>query len=83
MGARNWFHAQHDLIASQSRLAEDRAVTEPLKLKPHYLTVRGCTKTVSEWSRHTGVHIATISQRLQKGWTPAKAIRPPKARTKP
>lgn len=40
----------------------------------HYLTFHGETKTVSEWSRITGIHRTTITYRLQRGWSVEDAL---------
>ncbi len=39
-----------------------------------WLTLAGETKTLADWSRSSGVSVATISERLQLGWPIAKAL---------
>lgn len=41
----------------------------------HYLTYQGETKTISEWSRITGIKITTLYMRLNTyGWSVEKAL---------
>lgn len=40
----------------------------------HFLTINGETKTISEWSRISGIKKGTIRQRLQKGWSAEDAV---------
>lgn len=40
--------------------------------------IAGVSKTVSQWSRETGVHVNTISDRLSRGLAPTDAISPEK-----
>ena len=41
----------------------------------HYLTYKGETKTISEWSRITGIKITTLYMRLNTyGWSIEKAL---------
>ena len=44
------------------------------KRNNHYLTFRGKKKTISEWSRETGIKSATIQRRISHGWTAEKAL---------
>jgi hypothetical protein len=43
----------------------------------HHVTAFGRTQTISEWSNETGQHIATITARLKRGWTPETAVSKP------
>lgn len=38
------------------------------------LTLNGTTKTMSEWSEETGIKVATIWDRLNKGWSVEKTL---------
>jgi hypothetical protein len=38
------------------------------------VTLRGCTKTVAEWARETGLPPHTIYKRLKAGWKEADAL---------
>ena len=42
---------------------------EKRKGKSTLLTINGITKTVSEWSRDTGISNTIINQRIRKGWS--------------
>lgn len=45
------------------------------------LSLRGETKTITEWARATGIGRTTIGMRLDQGWTPERALTtPPDAR---
>jgi hypothetical protein len=39
-----------------------------------HLTLNGEVKTMAEWSRATGIKLATIHARLKKGWTEHRAL---------
>ncbi|MBD2076323.1 hypothetical protein H6F86_21050 [Phormidium sp. FACHB-592] len=41
------------------------------------LTFKGETKTIAEWSRHTGISRPTLQARIDKGWTAEKALTEP------
>lgn len=44
----------------------------------HYITYKGETKTISEWSRVTGIAMTTLYMRLTKyGWSIEKTIETP------
>jgi hypothetical protein len=43
-----------------------------------HVTHRGETLTVSQWSRKTGIHKATLQYRLNRGWAGDKLFSPPK-----
>jgi hypothetical protein len=38
------------------------------------ITFRGETKTLSEWSEKTGIHLRTLSNRINRGWTVERAL---------
>jgi hypothetical protein len=42
-----------------------------------YLTLNGETHTLSDWSRLTGIHATTISNRINRGWSLEKALTTP------
>jgi hypothetical protein len=44
----------------------------PAPSKP--LTAFGRTLTISQWSKHAGVPNRTILDRLQRGWSPERAV---------
>ena len=44
------------------------------KSPKHFVTAKGKTLTLSEWSRLTGVSRATIRYRLNQNWTPDEAL---------
>lgn len=44
-----------------------------------YLTIKNETKTISEWSRISGVHFDTITNRIEKNWPEDKILIPPDA----
>ena len=52
----------------------EAAVTRPAVGRPRYITANGCTRTLSEWARHTGLYLTTIRHRLAVGWDPADAV---------
>jgi hypothetical protein len=69
----------------------ERALTEPPNNHPgprrtnleyqhinnHFLELNGESRTIAEWSRKTGIDIATISSRLELGWPVEKALTEP------
>lgn len=65
---RNWKnHISHHTNMIDPALVPQR--------KPNrYLTVRGETKTISEWARHQGVSASLIQMRLGRGWSADQAI---------
>jgi hypothetical protein len=44
------------------------------------ITLSGATKSIAEWSRETGIHVNTISLRLDRGLSPDRALSPEKRR---
>jgi len=42
-----------------------------------FLILNGDTKTMSEWSRFTGISVSTIHSRLKKGWSTNDALTKP------
>lgn len=42
--------------------------------KATYLTFRGKTQRLADWSRETGIGSRTIKDRLRRGWTIEKAL---------
>lgn len=42
-----------------------------------YITIDGETKTISQWSKITGIRPGTISARLSKGWSEEMAVKKP------
>lgn len=42
--------------------------------RSHKITVRGQTKTMSEWAHSVGINKATLYSRITCGWSPEKAI---------
>ncbi len=40
----------------------------------HYLTLNGETKTMTEWSRETGIGYSAIKSRLKRGWSVKDAL---------
>lgn len=48
------------------------------KIRKRFLTCGGETKSLSEWSRHTGISESTLSVRIDKyGWSEEKALTTP------
>lgn len=44
----------------------------------HYITINGTTKTLAEWSVHTGINKGTISSRINGyGWSEERAVMTP------
>ena len=43
----------------------------------HYITYRGETKTMKEWSRELGIPYYTLRQRISRGWPVAEALEKP------
>jgi len=43
----------------------------------HYLTYKGDTKTISEWSEKVGINKACIGSRIRLGWSVKKALTTP------
>jgi len=39
-----------------------------------YLPWQGQTKTISQWSRHTGIHKDTLNQRTRLGWPVSRIL---------
>jgi len=48
----------------------------------NYITVKGRTKTVKNWSRITGLPYTVISSRLSRGWNEVEAITFPVSKTR-
>ena len=44
------------------------------KRNNHLITYLGETKTMTEWAETTGIKVATIWARLQRGWTVEKTL---------
>lgn len=45
---------------------------------PYYITVGGCSRSISGWARQLGVTKRAITERLRLGWTEEDAVtRPP------
>ncbi len=42
----------------------------------HKLTLGQCSKTISEWSRETGIQAGKILSRIRAGWTTERALTP-------
>lgn len=40
------------------------------------ITIDGVTKTIEDWSRHSGIEQSTLSHRYKRGWAGAKFISP-------
>ena len=40
----------------------------------HYITINGDKKSVSDWSRISGIHASTIIARLRRGWSPEDSV---------
>ena len=38
------------------------------------VTYNGETKTVAQWARETGINAGTLYSRIERGWSPAKAL---------
>lgn len=38
------------------------------------VTYNGETKTVAQWARETGINAGTLYSRIERGWTPARAL---------
>jgi len=56
--------------ASRKQQARNRATNR-------HLTIDGETRTLAEWSELHGIHSATISNRLVRGWPPRVAVSAP------
>ena len=59
----------------------ERAVGTPARKRRgpdlEEITVGGETLTVHEWSERTGIPANVISNRLNRGWTPERAVNTP------
>jgi hypothetical protein len=44
------------------------------KRSNRFVTANGSSLTIAEWSEKTGIHPATISDRLQRGWPEDRAV---------
>jgi hypothetical protein len=42
-----------------------------------WLTLHGVTRTISDWSKHTGIRRLTIGWRLDRGWSAERALTTP------
>lgn len=50
------------------------------KRNNHYLTYKGRTQTVAEWSKEVGIKYATLWQRISDGWSVEEALTSNKTR---
>ena len=50
--------------------AENRRTT-------HWITYEGVKLTMTDWARRKGMHVTTLSSRLEKGWSIEKALNTP------
>lgn len=46
----------------------------------HWVEVNGVTKCLSDWAASSGVPLAQLVRRLQRGWAPERAVRPERSR---
>jgi hypothetical protein len=53
---------------------KEQANNRRLRKTSRFITIDGVTKTLSQWARHTGISVITISGRLRKGWTYKEAV---------
>ena len=44
------------------------------KKRNHFLTVKGVTKTIAEWSEIVGIHERTLCARAKRGWTDEQIV---------
>ena len=45
--------------------------------KPRLITVAGERRSIPEWAEHTGIDEWTIRRRIERGWTPRRAVTTP------
>ena len=48
------------------------------KRNNHLVEIDGVTKTVSEWSRFSGIPYSTLSKRIKRGWKTERLLTPVK-----
>lgn len=53
------------------------------KSNTHYVTAKGETKHIAEWTRGLGASAATVYSRIYRGWPPALAVTLPLGSKKP
>ena len=53
---------------------KEQAANRKQAVTARLITAYGKTMTLSEWSRHTGVPISTIFNRLNRGWPDERAV---------
>ncbi len=68
-----WLHRMHQ--QNNSRKRKDITVHVPIESdRPDIQCTVLMSDSVSGWARRTGIDRRTISKRLQRGWTPYKAL---------
>ncbi|EEE35719.1 conserved hypothetical protein [Rhodobacteraceae bacterium KLH11] len=56
---------------------DEQGRPKPRRKRGTRFTYSGKTHTVREWSKITGIDVATINYRLRKGWSPERALSEP------
>lgn len=75
-----------NLVASCPRCNQKRGIPKmraTQNAQGRLLTANGETKSISAWSRDTGLSRAAIQFRLKKGWTPERAVVEPRGKFGP
>ena len=55
---------------------KEQANNQRLKRSARMVEWNGKTQTMSDWARELGISVTLIHYRLEKGWSPAEALRP-------
>ena len=76
-GVKYWTFYRRIKVYGMAPSEALRRASPERNYKKSNLTVDGVTKSVTEWSRETGIAYTTLRQRIKAGWDPHKVVTGP------